>query len=518
MIKKLLALLLVLSTLMLSGCVTSLDGEPDGTRPASLEGTKLLPDFPPRSAVSAEFNFMVSQVENAQDIDAQRTAYQNLQRAAFIYIMGPYSVASFISSDGGSIVMYQEDMMNLLSDYLSNYEQSAWSAIGASEWGAQLQAEFAGGAVTADKVRNAYPVSTADGQEVTQAVYSTREALYSALDEGADGDTLAELLNDALAVREDIASQMDYDGYLSYCFLKRDSVPYTKDDVLTLARLVRDQLCPVLAFLEPNESLPALSAEAWTQVLPELISRFPDHSEDLLYCLTNDLMTVLEHAEGQGPCFFSFPLYQYDASIGRARIANEYGDSLLVTGLLGSMLRDMAVPEDQWALSPAQLSGEVQVSAFQNLCALELDAVYGEESEAATQEYRRLLLEELCRSAMEYELLYRIYEQENVTDAFVTELAQELSQAYGLPLSAEDVYQLDQLLLGTVDCAQSLLGGLAGAQIGLLAQTDRDQAEALFEVMLSVYNYGSPVNQAVQAGMANPYSSDSIAALAASFA
>ena len=32
--KKLLALLLVLSTLMLSGCVTSLDGEPDGTRPA----------------------------------------------------------------------------------------------------------------------------------------------------------------------------------------------------------------------------------------------------------------------------------------------------------------------------------------------------------------------------------------------------------------------------------------------------------------------------------------------------
>lgn len=36
--------------------------------------------------------------------------------------------------------------------------------------------------------------------------------------------------------------------------------------------------------------------------------------------------------------------------------------------------------------------------------------------------------------------------------------------------------------------------------------------------MLSVYNYGSPVNQAVQAGMANPYSSDSIAALAASFA
>lgn len=69
-----------------------------------------------------------------------------------------------------------------------------------------------------------------------------------------------------------------------------------------------------------------------------------------------------------------------------------------------------------------------------------------------------------------------------------------------------------------MDCAQSLLGGLAGAQIGLLAQTDRDQAEALFEVMLSVYNYGSPVNQAVQAGMANPYSSDSIAALAASFA
>ena len=62
------------------------------------------------------------------------------------------------------------------------------------------------------------------------------------------------------------------------------------------------------------------------------------------------------------------------------------------------------------------------------------------------------------------------------------------------------------------------MGGLAGAQIGLLAQTDRDQAEALFEVMLSVYNYGSPLNQALHAGMANPYSSDSIAALAASFA
>ena len=100
-------------------------------------------------------------------------------------------------------------------------------------------------------------------------------------------------------------------------------------------------------------------------------------------------------------------------------------------------------------------------------------------------------------------------------------LAAMISTKCGVVNITIDGTMLMSALIGTLVSAftQSLLlGGLAGAQIGLLAQTDRDQAEALFEVMLSVYNYGSPVNQAVQAGMANPYSSDSIAALAASFA
>lgn len=518
--KKLLALLLALVILPLALCgCASLEGRPDGTRPDTLDGNKLLPSFASRSAVVPELNYQITRIEEAEDIDAQRAAYQDFLHAGFVYVLGDYGIASFIADDGGNLALYQQEITNLLNDFLVTSDQRAWTAIREKEWGSVLVQEFSAGASTPTKIRSSYPTTTDNGQELTQAIFNSRQDIYEALQEDKPDEELAALMQEALVLRRDIAEQMGYDSYLSFCFQNRDNIPYTPEDVLKLAQLVRDKLCPVLAAAAPAASLPqALDSEGWQQALPELIARLPaPYRDDLSYCLDHNLLTVVPVAEDGKAERYSYMLYQYDASFGRARVAGEFADLPIVTGLLGAMARDMVIPSQQWAVSTAQLSDCTQVSAFQQLIKGELSAVYGENA-AVQHEYDRLLLEDICRAAMRYELLYRFYEMETVTASAVNDLAAELSTAYGLPLTAREVYALEPMMMGTAYYAPQLLGGLAGVQVGILGDEDPEAAQALYEVMLSVYNYGSPVNEAVKAGLANPYSAESLDAAAAWYA
>jgi hypothetical protein len=419
--------------------------------------------------------------------------------------------------------MYSEDMGNLMGDFLTNYEQKAWSAVLASSVGSDLVRRYAGGAVTPERVRAAYPSGSPEGQELTRQLYDGRDRYLLLLERGAGEEELLPELNSQLQLRTDLAKAMECEDFIGYCLTKRDNVPYSAGDLLTLAGLAREELLPAyLEALAREESLPAferagnLGVDGWKAALPKLFERFPALEEGLNYCLQNALLQMEPVPEGGGARSFSYALYQYEASIGKAYLAGNSGDLLNLTRLVGAMGRDMALPEAEWSVGQAKMADATQQLSFAALCGTELDAVFdGGEAARAKAELRRLLLGHALQSAQRYEMLTCLYGKNGEWSADeLRALCEALSAKYGLPLSAEELYALDDVRLGLADSAGELLGSLAALQLGLLAETEPEEARAVLQKMFSVYNYASPIAEAVKAGLPNPFSRQAVQAAA----
>jgi hypothetical protein len=522
--KRWLAASLCACLLLLCGCAAgSLEGTPSGARPSAIDGAELYPDFPQRAAVALEFNERLERIENAKTAEEMQAAYDELLHIAFVYVMGPYNLANFYASAGVSIEMYSEDMNNLMSDFLTNYEQKAWSAVLASPVGGDLLRRQSGGSVTPERVRAAHPSGSAEGQELTRQLYDGRDRYLALLDRGAGEEELLAELNSQLRLRGDLARAMGCAGFIDYCLTKRDSVPYSAGDLLSLAALAREELLP--AYLAPAvggefsprfEGAETLDADGWKGALPSLFARFPALENDLNYCLQNGLLQLEPLPEGGSARSFSYALYQYDLSIGKAYLAGDSGDLLNLFRLLGAMGRDMALPEAQWSVGQAKMADAAQQLSFAALCGAEMDALFGgEEAPRAKAELHALLLGHALCGAQRYALLTALYGKgEDWNAEELRALCEELSAQYGLPLSLEELFALDDVRLGLADSAGELLGSLTALQLGLLAESRPEEAKAVLQGMFTVYNYASPIGEAVKAGLPNPFSREAVRAAA----
>lgn len=517
MLKKAIALLLAILLLFLSGCTSSLENFPNGERPSVIDGKKLYPKFPPAAAAGSELNYYTNLVVNARDFDTQLSAYKEVLRVAYTYVMGPYNLASYYASDGGDISYYQEEMNELLQQYVTTYDQKAYTALQSAQWSKEILPLYSGGAVTAEKVRNAFPTTTQEGQVLTQNSLTLRDQLLNGMAANMDFAEAVDLLSQLTLCRNEIAAVQGSQNYIDFCFTRRDAVPYQANDMMVLADLVAEHLVPKLSQLTPNDTLPVLTSSQWQDVLPAIINAFDEYGEDLVYCYHNGLMNVAKAEEDYPANAFSYMLYQYGFSIGKARISeSSFSDTPVVLKLVGSMARDMHVSPDEWAMGEAQMASEAQTQSFVLLAARHLTDIYGSQGAEAQAEVYRLVLQDTVQAAMEYEVMHTLHlNNADITADELTALAASLSEKYGLPLSANDILLMDDVYLGLASGAQRMMGGLTAMQLDLLAEQDEAKAKQILQTMFGVYNYTNPIELAVQNGLPNPFSRDGVAALAA---
>ena len=94
------------------------------------------------------------------------------------------------------------------------------------------------------------------------------------------------------------------------------------------------------------------------------------------------------------------------------------------------------------------------------------------------------------------------------------QLLSDLCAQYGVE-DADYLRSSEDILLGSLDCAGEMLGGLYGLQLYRMALSDPEGAQEVLLSTLSVYNAGNPIAAGYAAGLANPYSAEAIADLAA---
>lgn len=509
------ALCLALCLALLTGCASTegLKKVPQGQRPESMNMEELEPQFPSDSSLKNEMMMLASEISAAKDIDQQRELYDQFLYEAYIYIVGPYNFTSYLSADGRSISAYYENLVNHMNTFLSEYEPAAWMAIGQSSWGAQLKAEYDKRMCTPESIRTAYPVTDETGQKNVQAMYTARDAYVEAAEAGFAEADQESLLDDLLTSRETLAASMDYDSYLDFVVERRDRMPYDLSDLKALCALVREYLAPAVSSAG-EKAAPALTAEQWNQALPALAQRLPDYAQDLGYVLENGVYTVEEAGEGEESRHFSYMLYQYDVSAGKAVLAGQPDDGLHVLRGLGLAARDMALESDQWSISALTFYDEIQKNAFAGACLNELDAIYGEEGQAAAEALALEMARDVCSAAMELEYLCALYDDPIMAQDKRQALWQELAAAYGLEGDPDYLTTSQDLILGDLSCAGRMLGGLYGLKVWSLGQQDEKTAEEVLAATLSVYNQGNPIAAGYAAGLGNPYSAEGVQALA----
>ena len=509
--KKLIALAaLVLCCALLAGCMSTegLKKVPQGARPESLNMAELEPKFPSDSSVKNQMMSLATDVKTAADIDAQREKYNEFLHNAYIYIVGPYNFTGYLAADGRSITAYYESMVNHMNTFLSEWDVSAWTAISDSAWGAQLKSEYAKLKCTPDSIRNAYPTGSENTASLIKTMYEARNALAEALDgDWAQADAEG-LLDDIFTTREAVADSMQYASYLDFVAEKRDLLPYDMDSLLRLAQLVRENLVPAVRGAQ-QFGAPQLTAEQWQAALPGLAERFPAYSGDLLYALEGGASVV---EEGQESRHFAYQLYQYDVSAGKAVISGQDGDALQVLRGLGLEARNMALHESEWSMSALSVYDCVQEDAFAGRALAELDAVYGAEADAARQGLINEMARQVCRGAMELELLVRLYDDPVMAQGEREQLAAELAAAYGFEgLTLDDIVrESDDVLLGGLNCAGRMLGGLYGLAMAELSMRDGQAADEALAATLAVYNAGNPIAAGYSAGLDNPFSEQGV--------
>lgn len=506
---------LVLCCALLAGCMSTegLKKVPQGQRPESLDMAALEPQFPSDSSIKNQMMSLAAEIKDAKSIDEQREKYDEFLHNAYVYIVGPYQFTAYLAADGRSITAYYESMVNHMNTFLGEYDVSAWSAIGDSAWGAQLKSEYARLKCTPDSIRNAYPTADESTSSLIKTMYEARNALGEALEGDLGQADLEGLLDDVFTSREAVADSMQYDSYLDFAVEKRDLLPYDLDSLLRLAQLVRENLVPAVRRAQ-RFGAPQLTAEQWQSALPELAARFPDYSEDLLYALQGGAYAV---EAGEQSKHFAYQLYQYDVSAGKAVLCGEDGDALHVLRGLGLEARNMALPESEWSMSALTAYDCVQEDAFAGRALAELDAVYGGDAETARQGLINESARQVCRAAMELELLVRLYGDPVMAQGEREELAGELAAAYGFEgLELADIVRDSQdVQMGSLDCAGRMLGGLYGLALYELTTRDEQTADAVLTATLAVYNAGNPISAGYAAGLDNPYSAQGVQRAAA---
>lgn len=511
--KKKIAMLLVLALCVctLAGCVSTegLKKVPQGERPETLDMETLEPKFPSDSAVKNQLMLIATDMKTAPDIDTQREKYNEFLYNAYVYVVGPYNFASYLSADGRSISVYYDNMVNHMNTFLSEWDPTAWTAISDSSWGAQLKAEYSKLMCTPDSIRNAYPTSDETVSALLQTMYDARDALAEGLasEEGSDLETL---MDDVFTSREAVADAMNYDSYLDFVVEKREKMPYNLENLLKLAQLVKENLAPAVAAAQDAE-LAQLTAEQWEEALPALARRFPEYSEDLLYVLENGVYAVEDSEDGTSK-HFAYQFYQYDVSAGKAVLAGEAEDALHVLRGLGLEARNMALPQNEWSMSALTVYDSVQENAFLGCAIGEIDAIYSEKADAARQCLITMLAQDVCKSAMELELMSALYENPVMAQGEREALAERLAAEYGF--AGMDLEQIlsesEDVIMGTLNCAGDMLGGLYGLTLYDLSVQDAAAADAVLSATLCVYNAGNPIVSGYAAGLSNPYSTEGI--------
>ena len=172
----------------------------------------------------------------------------------------------------------------------------------------------------------------------------------------------------------------------------------------------------------------------------------------------------------------------------------------------------MALPEEEWSISALTLYDQVQESAFAGAALAELDAVYGEAGEAAGAGLALQMAKDVCRAAMELDYLCALYEDPVMSQADREALYSGLCAQYGVE-GSDYLRTSEDVLMGSLDCAGEMLGGLYGLQLYALAQEDASAAQAVLSATLTAYNSNNPIAAGYAAGLANPYSAEGIAAI-----
>ena len=514
--RKLIALLaLVLVCAMMTGCVSTegLKKVPQGQRPeGEIVFADLEPQFPSDTSVKNQLMMIATEVKAAQDIDKMREKYDEFLYNAYVYVVGPYNFTHYFAADGRSMTVYYDNMINHMNTLLSEWEPTAWTAIAEAEWGAQLKSEYAKLMCTPDSIRNVYPTSDETVSSQLQSMYTAREDFATGVSDGYAESDKEMLLDDLFSTRETIANTLQYDSYPEYVVVKRDKMPYDLDSLLKLTELVKENLAPAVKAAQSAEGL-QLTAQEWNEKLPALAQRFDDYEEDLLYVLGNGAYVVEEGTDEAGSRHFAYQLYQYDLSAGKAILAGDETEALHVLYGLGLEARNMNLKQKQWSMSELALDDSVQESAFAAMCFNELDAL-GVEAEEAKQQLVYLMAKDVCRAAMELEVLIELYKNPVMAQSDREELVRELCEVYGVDGAETFFEDSADVLMGTLECAGRMLGGLYGLTLHGLDNRDSAAADAVLAATLSVYNADNPIAVGYAAGLENPFSTDGVKAVA----
>ena len=515
--KKRTALLAALLALccLLSACASTegLKKVPQGQRPESMNMDEVDPEFPSDTSIENQMMSLAAEIRSARSLEEQQEKYDEFLYNAYIYIVGPYNYTAYLAADGRSISTYYDALVNHMNKFLSEWEPAAYMAIEEASWGAELRARYESRMCTPESIRSTYPVSDETGQSLVQDTYDARDAYAEAVDpEQADGEApdLEAALDDLFTTRETLAEYMGYDGYLDFVVERRDRMPYDLEDLRTLSALVLENLVPALSAAEA-EAPAALAPEAWQEALLALCARFPEQEEDLTYVVSNGVYAVETAEEGESR-HFAYPLYQYDVSAGKALLAGQEDDALHVLKGLGLCARDMSLPQEEWSISELALYDRVQENAFVGVALADLSAVYGAEADAAAAGLTRQMAEDVCRAAMELEYLCRLYEDPILAQDERESLLRDLCAQYGVE-EADYLRTSEDVLMGSLDCAGEMLGGLYGLQLYALAREDAQAAQTVLNATLSVYNANNPIAAGYAAGLDNPYSAEGIRAI-----
>ena len=113
---------------------------------------------------------------------------------------------------------------------------------------------------------------------------------------------------------------------------------------------------------------------------------------------------------------------------------------------------------------------------------------------------------------MELNYLCALYEDPVMSQADREALYSDLCAQYGVE-GSDYLRTSEDVLMGSLDCAGEMLGGLYGLQLYALAQEDSSAAQAVLSATLTAYNSNNPIAAGYAAGLANPYSAEGIAAI-----
>ena len=513
----LLALLLALCLLVGCASTEGLKKVPQGVRPESMNMDEVEPEFPSDTSIKNQLMSLAAEIRSAQSMEDQAALYEEFLHDAYIYIVGPYNYTMYLAADGRSISTYYDALVGHMSTFLGEWEPAAYMAIEEAPWGAELRARYETRMCTPESIRETYPVSDETGRAAVQETYDARDAYAevlsgegTAVDEGLD---LEGALDDLFTSRQTLAKSLGYEGYLDFVVERRDRMPYSLEELRRLSALVRENLVPGVVNAAA-EAPAALDAAAWQQALSALAERFPAYAEDLSYVVENGVYRVEAAEAGEKSRHFAYALYQYDVSAGKAVLSGQADDALHALKGLGLCARDMALPESEWSISALTLYDSVQECAFAGACLAELDAVYGEAASDAADGLALCMARDVCRAAMELEYLCALYEDPIMDQAEREQLLSDLCAQYGVE-DADYLRSSEDILLGSLDCAGEMLGGLYGLQLYRMALSDPEGAQEVLLSTLSVYNAGNPIAAGYAAGLANPYSAEAIADLAA---